>query len=93
MGAFMKTLRVFALSLMVAAFSATITQGPPVGDFGLPISHSGGTDKCGCHRNSKTGEYHCHTRKKRGGDCPPQADKQGVQKKRMQPGDGRVKAA
>lgn len=34
------------------------------------ISHSGGTDKCGCHYNRKTGEYHCHTRKKRGGDCP-----------------------
>lgn len=35
------------------------------------VSHSGGTDKCGCHHNRKTGEYHCHTRKKRGGDCPP----------------------
>lgn len=32
--------------------------------------HSGGTDKCGCHYNRKTGEYHCHKRKKRGGDCP-----------------------
>lgn len=35
-----------------------------------PIAHSGGTDKCGCHYNRKTGEYHCHTRKQRGGDCP-----------------------
>ncbi len=34
------------------------------------ISHSGGTDKCGCHYNRKTGFYHCHKRKKRGGDCP-----------------------
>ncbi|WP_075706297.1 YHYH domain-containing protein [Vibrio panuliri] len=34
------------------------------------LSHSGGTDKCGCHYNRKTGEYHCHTRKQRGGDCP-----------------------
>jgi len=34
------------------------------------ISHSGGTDKCGCHYNRKTGRYHCHTRKQRGGDCP-----------------------
>ena len=33
-------------------------------------SHSGGTDKCGCHTSSKTGEYHCHKRKKRGGSCP-----------------------
>ena len=36
-----------------------------------PRPHSGGTVKCGCHYNRKTGEYHCHTRKKRGGDCPP----------------------
>ena len=35
------------------------------------IKHSGGTDKCGCHANRKTGEYHCHNRKQRGGDCPP----------------------
>ena len=35
------------------------------------LSHSGGTDKCGCHYNRKTGEYHCHKRKKRGGECPP----------------------
>ena len=34
------------------------------------IKHSGGTDKCGCHFNRKTGEYHCHKRKQRGGDCP-----------------------
>ena len=34
------------------------------------INHSGGTDKCGCHTNRKTGEYHCHKRKQRGGDCP-----------------------
>ena len=35
------------------------------------IKRSGGTDKCGCHTNRKTDEYHCHTRKQRGGDCPP----------------------
>jgi hypothetical protein len=34
------------------------------------ISHSGGTDKCGCHYNRKTGTYHCHNRKQRGGSCP-----------------------
>ncbi|RCS69284.1 YHYH domain-containing protein [Vibrio casei] len=37
----------------------------------IELSHSGGTDACGCHYNRKTGEYHCHTRKKRGGSCPP----------------------
>ncbi len=25
-----------------------------------PDSHSGGTDRDGCHTNSKTGIYHCH---------------------------------
>ena len=35
------------------------------------IKHSGGTDKCGCHFNRTTGEYHCHNRKQRGGACPP----------------------
>ena len=34
------------------------------------VKHSGGTDKCGCHFNRKTGEYHCHNRKQRGSDCP-----------------------
>lgn len=33
-------------------------------------AHSGRTDKCGCHHNRKTGEYHCHNRKQKGGDCP-----------------------
>ncbi|HHX8698966.1 TPA: YHYH domain-containing protein [Vibrio diabolicus] len=37
----------------------------------IELSHSGGTDVCGCHYNRKTGEYHCHTRKQRGGNCPP----------------------
>ncbi|WP_284205135.1 YHYH domain-containing protein [Psychromonas marina] len=36
----------------------------------LTIAHSGGTDKCGCHYNRKTGQYHCHNRKQRGGSCP-----------------------
>ena len=34
------------------------------------VFHSGGTDKCGCHYDKKTGKYHCHKRKQRGGDCP-----------------------
>jgi len=25
------------------------------------LSHSGGTDSLGCHNNSKTGNYHCHS--------------------------------
>ena len=24
------------------------------------LAHSGGTDSKGCHRNHKTGDYHCH---------------------------------
>ena len=34
-------------------------------------SHSGGTDARGCHRNHKTGDYHCHRPKtiRRGGGC------------------------
>ena len=24
------------------------------------FAHSGGTDKFGCHKNHKTGVYHCH---------------------------------
>ncbi len=41
-----------------------------VGHENPTLSHSGGTDECGCHNNRKTGEYHCHKRKKRGGSCP-----------------------
>ncbi|WP_373431879.1 YHYH domain-containing protein [Acinetobacter sichuanensis] len=26
----------------------------------LAYSHSGGTDKNGCHKDSKTGSRHCH---------------------------------
>ncbi|WP_419693570.1 YHYH domain-containing protein [Mesorhizobium muleiense] len=27
---------------------------------GLAYAHSGGTDSNGCHKNHKTGDYHCH---------------------------------
>ncbi len=27
------------------------------------FAHSGGTDAEGCHKNRKTGEYHCHNKK------------------------------
>ena len=24
------------------------------------VAHSGGTNASGCHKNTKTGDYHCH---------------------------------
>jgi hypothetical protein len=27
---------------------------------GLAFGHGGGLDKYGCHKNHKTGDYHCH---------------------------------
>jgi hypothetical protein len=27
------------------------------------FAHSGGTDAKGCHKNRKTGDYHCHNKK------------------------------
>lgn len=27
---------------------------------GYAISHSGGVDKYGCHKDHKNGDYHCH---------------------------------
>lgn len=27
---------------------------------GVALAHSGGTDAYGCHKNHKTGVYHCH---------------------------------
>ena len=27
---------------------------------GFAFSHSGGTDKNGCHKDHKNGDYHCH---------------------------------
>lgn len=29
-----------------------------------PLAHSGGTNADGCHTNRKTGDYHCHNRKR-----------------------------
>ncbi len=28
------------------------------------LAHSGGTDSSGCHTNRKTGDYHCHAKKR-----------------------------
>lgn len=27
---------------------------------GAALAHSGGTNSQGCHKNHKTGDYHCH---------------------------------
>ncbi len=27
---------------------------------GVAISHGGGLDKSGCHKDHKNGDYHCH---------------------------------
>jgi hypothetical protein len=43
----MKHIRILTLILLAAVT-------------GLAIAHSGGTDKYGCHKNHKTGVYHCH---------------------------------
>jgi hypothetical protein len=62
------------LPLVVAVFTANFVSFTGCGvnpQYAVEVSHSGGTDKCGCHYNRKTGEYHCHKRKKRGGGCPP----------------------
>ena len=42
---------------IILLFIASTILIPPV------HSHSGGTDANGCHTNSKTGDYHCHTPK------------------------------
>lgn len=70
----MNILRFVIAAALVCGLGYAMTQGNTIGVAGTQFTHSGGTDKCGCHHNRKTGEYHCHTRKKRGGDCPPQSD-------------------
>ncbi|EQM72063.1 YHYH domain-containing protein [Pseudomonas tohonis] len=44
----MKKLSAVCLALLVACVSVSA------------LAHSGGTDSKGCHRNHKTGDYHCH---------------------------------
>ncbi|WP_084715880.1 YHYH domain-containing protein [Vibrio galatheae] len=62
----------FAATLLFVTFSiGNASAQPPAYLAKVEIAHSGGTDVCGCHHNRKTGEYHCHTRKQRGGSCPP----------------------
>lgn len=63
---------VFALILVTSTFIVTPTIVKDSFNFQTypKTLHSGGTDKCGCHYNRETGEYHCHKRKQRGGDCP-----------------------
>lgn len=62
--------KLFILSSLVALFSLSTSATPIIAYTSVTISHSGGTDRCGCHYNRKTGEYHCHTRKQRGNGCP-----------------------
>jgi len=31
-----------------------------IGTASFAMAHSGGTDAYGCHKNHKTGVYHCH---------------------------------
>ncbi len=44
---------------MIKFFIVTILIFYPLNIF----AHSGGTDAKGCHKNRKTGEYHCHNKK------------------------------
>lgn len=65
----MKKLRIFLFACgTVALLGAAPLKGQE--NHASELAHSGGTDKCGCHYNRKTGQYHCHNRKQRGGDCP-----------------------
>ncbi|WP_086962231.1 YHYH domain-containing protein [Vibrio casei] len=61
----------YSLIVMLIFVASNINAQPLNSVERIELSHSGGTDACGCHYNRKTGEYHCHTRKKRGGSCPP----------------------
>lgn len=42
----MKMKKLFAITLLLAS--------------GVAMAHSGGTDSNGCHRETRTGSYHCH---------------------------------
>jgi hypothetical protein len=66
----MRVLRVVLLAIL-AAFVLSLSAHEESSSEATEAAHSGGTDKCGCHYNRKPGEYHCHKRKQRGGDCPP----------------------
>ena len=59
-------------AMFIGVLSSVLFVWSPtsMGKQNLNVAHGGGTDECGCHTNSKTGDYHCHTRKKRGGSCP-----------------------
>lgn len=63
-------IKILTLSLCLAIFPLSIFANPVITNSTVTVSHSGGTDRCGCHYNRKTGEYHCHTRKQRGNGCP-----------------------
>lgn len=44
-----------SIILLLAVFTVTSS---------LTFAHRGRTDSEGCHTNRKTGEYHCHRKKK-----------------------------
>lgn len=81
-----------ALFTLIGAFTFNVSHFDLIGNTTFQMSHSGGTDKCGCHTNSRTGEYHCHNRKQRGGDCPPQSDKAADSKDAEKPDSGVLNA-
>ncbi|MEE3649443.1 MULTISPECIES: YHYH domain-containing protein [unclassified Brenneria] len=43
---------------------AIITSGFLAMTASSAFAHSGGTDANGCHTNHKTGDYHCHNKKR-----------------------------
>lgn len=45
---------------MLKKLMAAIVAALVIGGGAVALAHSGGTDSNGCHKNHKTGEYHCH---------------------------------
>jgi hypothetical protein len=46
--------------LLMKKFSAVLIAAVLALTSVAALAHSGGTDSKGCHRNHKTGDYHCH---------------------------------
>jgi len=54
------TLTIILFVLLSSPYIITSIQPDHSHDTDTVLSHSGGTDKYGCHTNRKTGDYHCH---------------------------------